>query len=349
MNEVELIHRLHSLNEEELFYRNYQISKKNPETFKAFLANINIDECLKKHLIIPEIKETMPPSMKDEYFFNQVEIGISVQKHNCYSPAFEHYHSYFEALYVYEGTCEHTVNNSTSTLKLGDFCIIPPGTSHSIYVGDQSIIIVMIIKVSAIENTFKNPTYYKDNLLADFFLRNTHYSNPNSYLMFHTGNDTELKDIIVKMIVEHTNKYQEYDAMLYAYFSLFFANLVRNYERTIELSDYLNYNSTEAFEIVDYIKNHHADCTLDSIARRYHYSSEYTSKFIKLATGKTFSEILISARLNQTIQLLKSTNLSISDIAYQVGYSNAESLIRLFKKQYHKTPSEYRKFLQQII
>ena len=329
MNEIELLRHIHTLNNEELFYKNYQEAKKGPDnSFSDYINALDIDYCVNNHLVIPEIKETMPPSMKDEYFYLETDAGMVIQKHNCYSPAFEHFHTYFEAFYVYEGTCEHTIDNQTKILKMGDFCIIPPGVSHKISVMDQSIIIVMILSSQVMENTFKNPTFYKDNLLAEFFMKNIHFSSDNDYLMFHTGNDSELKNIIIQMMLESTNKYQEYDAILSAYFSLFFGK-----------------RFAAAFEITTYIQEHHTDINLEKIAQRYHYTPEYTSRYIKETTGKTFSEILIDARMKHAISLLKSTSLPISEVAYLVGYQNTENFIRVFKSRYSKTPTAYRKDL----
>lgn len=78
----------------------------------------------------------------------------------------------------------------------------------------------------------------------------------------------------------------------------------------------------------------------------FHYAPEYASRFIKEATGKTFSEILTDARMKHALSLLKSTSLPISEIAFQIGYENTENFIRTFRKRYDKTPSAYRKDLQ---
>ena len=83
MNEVELQHSLYTLNEAECFYRSYQEKKNDPVLFKEFIQNLDVDECLRRHYVIPEIKETMPPSMKDEYFYSESEAGMVIQKHNC--------------------------------------------------------------------------------------------------------------------------------------------------------------------------------------------------------------------------------------------------------------------------
>ncbi len=345
MNEIELLQSLHSLNEAERFYKAYQDARKDPVSFKSFLDSVDRKECVEKHFVIPEFKETMPPSMKDEYFYSDSDVGMVIQKHNCYSPVFEHFHTYFEAFYVLEGTCEHEIGGSAKTLKMGDFCIIPPGVSHKIAVNDQSVIAVMILSSQVIDNTFRNPTFYKDNLLSEFFLKNLHYSSDNDYLMFHTGNDQELKNIIMQMMLESINKYQEYDAILSAYFSLFFGKLLRFYERTIDRDVDQSKNNAAAFEISAFIQEHHPDVTLQKVADRYHYTPEYTSRFIKELTGKTFTDILIDAKMKHAISLLKSTSLPISEVAFQVGYENTENFIRTFKRRYDMTPTAYRKEL----
>ena len=93
MNEFELIQSLHSLNDSEQFYLQYQLAKKNPSAFRRFLKEVDIEECVRKHYVIPEISATMPDAMRDEYFFSDPQIGMLISKHNCYSPVFQHFHS----------------------------------------------------------------------------------------------------------------------------------------------------------------------------------------------------------------------------------------------------------------
>ena len=343
MNQIELMQDLHTLNESELFYRRYQEAHKSPESLRHFLDSLDMDYVLEKHFIVPEIVETMPPSMKDEYFFNNTDIGIILQKHNCYTPAFRHFHTYFEAFYVFEGICHHEIAGQSRVLRMGDFCIVPPGTSHTISVQDRSIVIVMILSSEVIENVFKNPTYYKQNALADFFLKNIHFSSDNNYLMFHTGNDQELKDLIIQMMLESINRYQEYDAILYSQFAIFFAKLIRYYEGTIETPSQNQRNSGLAYDIMTFIRENHDRITLDDVARHFNYTPEYTSKLIKKVTNSTFMNLVTDSRMKHAVSLLKSTRLSVAQIANQVGYENAENFIRTFRKKYSMTPSAYRK------
>ena len=345
MNEKELLQELYALNESERFYRSYQQAKKDPASFSRFLHSLDIRECVQKHILIPEFKETMPPSMRDEYFYSDTEAGMVVQKHNCYSPDFEHFHTYFEAFYVYDGTCDHALGGKKETMHIGDFCIIPPGVSHRISVQNQSIVIVMILSAQVIENTFRNPTFYKNNLLSEFFLKHLRFSSEDDSLVFHTGNDQDLRNILIQMMLESRNKYQEYDAILSAYFSLFFGKLLRHYEHTIDAPDQDSRRNAAAADIVAYIHEHHTDITLPQLAEKYHYTPEYTSRYIKEVTGRTFSQILIDARMKHAVSLLQSTGLPVSEVAYQVGYENTENFIRRFKKTYNKTPDRYRREL----
>lgn len=342
MNQIELLQNLHSLNVHEQFYKRYQEEKKHPETFPSYLASLDMNMILENHYVIPEIIETMPPSMKDEYFYSDSELGILLQKHNCYSPEFTHFHTYFEALYVFEGICRHTADGQTRILRMGDLCIIPPGVSHSIDVQDSSIVIVIILSTEVMENVFKNPAYLKQNLLSEFFLKNIRNSG-SSYLSVHTGNDQELKDLMIQMMLESTNKYQEYDAILYSLFAVFFAKLLRFYENTIEISSNSLSDSRIAYSITAFIDENHNTVTLADTAKHFGYTPEYTSRLIRKATGRTFMDLVTESRMKHAQALLKSTNLAVSKIAPQIGYESTENFIRVFKKRYHMTPSEFRR------
>ncbi len=347
MNEIELIQSLHNYNESELFYMDYQNAKKDPEGFKKFLSGLDVVYCVAKHLVIPEFPETMPDAMRDEYFYSDPELGMVIRKHNCFSPVFQHFHTYFEAFYVFEGICVQEIGGKRQTLRMGDLCIIPPGVSHSLSVQDSSIVINLINSSAVIENVFKNPLYYRNNVLSDFFIRNMHFSSANNYLMFHTGNDHELKDLILQMMLESINRYQEYEVILNAYFSIFFGKLLRYYENTAELGEPDTQRSRLSYEMNKYIQDHHRQITLEDVANRFGYSEEYTSRLIRQLMGRTFTEILADSRMKHAVSLLKSTSLPVREIAYQVGYENPENFIRTFKKHNKKTPTEYRRSLDE--
>ncbi len=95
---------------------------------------------------------------------------------------------------------------------------------------------------------------------------------------------------------------------------------------------------------ISYIENHFdQNIKLEEIADFLHISKYYFIKIFKNYTGTTPYEYLINFRINTSKELLKSTQLSMDEVANRVGYPDASSFIRSFKKTVGLTPSKYRR------
>ena len=60
-------------------------------------------------------------------------------------------------------------------------------------------------------------------------------------------------------------------------------------------------------------------------------------------SGVTFKEYLILYRITEAKKLLITTDLSISEIAEQVGYINVNNFVKIFRDREHTTPLQYRR------
>jgi two-component system, response regulator YesN len=85
------------------------------------------------------------------------------------------------------------------------------------------------------------------------------------------------------------------------------------------------------------------DISLKTLAKSVNVSPSYLSTTFKQHYHKTISKYLIEKRLNKAMELMRTTNMSISDISSSVGYLDANYFSVLFKKRVGKTPREYRK------
>ncbi len=94
--------------------------------------------------------------------------------------------------------------------------------------------------------------------------------------------------------------------------------------------------------IMNYIQNHFENVSLDELSEEFHLTKPYLSKYIRNKTGETFGEIVQGIRMNKACELLKSTNLTVENIAEKVGYPTVEHFNRLFKKRYGTSPVKYR-------
>ena len=95
-------------------------------------------------------------------------------------------------------------------------------------------------------------------------------------------------------------------------------------------------------EIMNYIQANYIDITLDDLAEKFYLSKPYISKYIKEKSGVTFGELVKKIRMKKAKALLKSSSMTVENIALSVGYQNVEHFNRLFKKTYNMTPVQFR-------
>lgn len=67
------------------------------------------------------------------------------------------------------------------------------------------------------------------------------------------------------------------------------------------------------------------------------------SKTFKERIGQSLPSYLNSIRIKKAAELLKNPDLSITEIAYFVGFGSVEHFIRIFKEVYGVSPKEYRR------
>lgn len=334
---------IYKMNEEELFYRKYYYARQQEYSLEKFLAEIDMDYVIKRHLMVPELKQTIPPRFEDSFFIDiKDDKSIGIVKHNRYTPAIAHSHTFFELIYVYSGSCKQQINTHTISLRTGDICIIPPNVTHTVEVFDESIIINVLMRKNTLHNIFFN-FLRTPNILSAFFINNIYSKNGNDYIIFHSGNDNDLKEKFIYMLWENMNKNRYYYEMISNTIMLIFGLLIRNYEKSVETPTFTHKLDVQRFALLQYIQDNFTTVTLEDVAARFHYTPQYTSKLIKQATGHTFTQILQQVRIERAQVLLQDTNLSIADIGNQIGYEAAEHFIRTFKKYNEITPSEYRR------
>jgi YesN/AraC family two-component response regulator len=74
----------------------------------------------------------------------------------------------------------------------------------------------------------------------------------------------------------------------------------------------------------------------------YGYSATYFGKLFHRVVGVSFSEYLVNARINQAKILLKTSEMSVSQIAYYLGYCDVSYFTRQFKKIVGCPPNSFR-------
>lgn len=108
--------------------------------------------------------------------------------------------------------------------------------------------------------------------------------------------------------------------------------------------DTVNYEDADKDNVFTYLQAsfQHPDLTVSDVQIATGIHERKISFIIKKYTQTSFKQYINRLRIEKAKALLTSTNLSISDIAYECGYSNVSHFNRVFKTQQEVSPQEFR-------
>ena len=98
----------------------------------------------------------------------------------------------------------------------------------------------------------------------------------------------------------------------------------------------MNENVVSVLEVIG--RDYQKELSLKDISKDLFINPVYLGQLIKKETNSTFAELLNKQRIKAAQQLLLSTNDSIEDICYTVGYSNVGYFYKVFRKLCGKSP-----------
>ena len=81
--------------------------------------------------------------------------------------------------------------------------------------------------------------------------------------------------------------------------------------------------------------------SLGQVAAAAYMSPQYFCRFFKRVTGSTFMHYLQQIRIDKAKQLLLAGDMSVTQIAYEVGFESLSYFNRVFRQLTHLTPSEF--------
>ena len=95
--------------------------------------------------------------------------------------------------------------------------------------------------------------------------------------------------------------------------------------------------------VVEYMSAHvHESLTLECLAREAAISKFHFARLFRAATGETPHAFLVRLRMQAARQMLRDTNLNVTEVAAAVGYTDAAHFTRVFARAGGRSPSAYR-------
>lgn len=97
------------------------------------------------------------------------------------------------------------------------------------------------------------------------------------------------------------------------------------------------------YRIADYIEEHLAeDLRSEDLSRIFRYSSNYIGQMFKVEFGCSLNDYINKKRIEHAKKYLRHETLTVSEIAYKVGYNDVHYFCTLFKRYVGITPKQFR-------
>ena len=264
-----------------------------------------------------------------------IDDGIEIKGKYSYGM---HSHRFNEIVFVLQGSCQITGQNGSFVLNKGDATLIPTDVSHSIKSDLHSYFMVVSFWIRKAEDV-AFPDSFKDftQLVAGkepVYLKNFRCGGDFDKLIDYYYSDYLYKDQFI------TNCLREIMLMLLESKStkagaLKTATLESNDYRSYIIENYMNLNFTNKANLSD-------------LCRLLHLSTVQTQRLVKNLYNMQFREQVLFRRMEYAKNLLQNTNLSVTDIASETGYSTVQSFVAAFKGLCGITPLQYRKMIKKV-
>lgn len=267
---------------------------------------------------------------------------ITVRPHTRFVAFPKHTHNYVEVIYMCSGQTRHLINDEEVILRQGELLFLSQKATQEIDAAGENDIAVNFIILPEFFDQSLQMMGEEENPLRKFIIECLRGESANQigYLHFKVTDVLPIQNLLENLIWTIMNNQQNKRSINQITMGLLFLQLL-NY------TDKVTMGSTPAQEdvlltILRFIEEHYKDAELSQLAECMHYDLYWLSRLIKKQTGKTYTELLQDKRLQQASFLLKTTDMSVSDVGNAVGYDNLSYFHKIFRKQYGVSPKKYR-------
>lgn len=253
-----------------------------------------------------------------------------------------HWHDDIELALVVDGSKQYNINGQIITVAKGDGLFINSRQLHSgfsLEKTDCEYICTLFHPILLCSNKYMEDTFVRPIV--------SNQALPYKYLSANIPWEREILDSL-RMLLNASKHESEPTFHLKAH-RVFF----RIWEHLYTFNQKLcpvntkpigNNNLTSLKEMLAYIHNQYeGKLTLEDIAKAGNMSESSCNTVFREYLHQTPMEYVINYRLNISMDLLKSTNLTITDICHSVGFSGASYFSETFRKHIGCSPSVYRK------
>lgn len=245
-----------------------------------------------------------------------------------WSYGYHHHENVYELTFIVESSGRLLLENGHIPLKTGDIVVMPPEILHSYSCAPEEAMAYYAVWVDADSNDGAIPTFLKGVRGEPAIV------SAGKYLEYIQSAFRILGELhqINNGVVDETCQ------SIYLGLLMLIQKIYLHRSIVVSISP-----SSYASDVLWYINRHCGeDLSLEGLARQFNISASHLRRIFKQVYGISPIHYLIKRRITMATDYLLKTDMSVAEVARQVGYENTTHFTHLFTDRIGCTPSEFR-------
>jgi AraC family L-rhamnose operon regulatory protein RhaS len=252
-----------------------------------------------------------------------------------------HNHAYYEIICILKGKGIHQVNENHLPYSKGNVFLLGPEDYHAFEIHHTTDFLYLRFTENYVRDIEqKHKAEWKQ--IVNRLLHNAY--GLHKALMLGSRDQQKFFELVLLLASEYEAQtaatFQVIrDGLMKAIVSL----LARNVQTSTTISRNAHHSSIE--EMLTFIRQHihqNDQLRIQYLAEKFNFAPNYISLYFKKQTGESLKDYITRYRLKTVETRLRYSQLTISQIAHELGFTDESHLSKQFKKYYGLSPRQYR-------
>ncbi len=254
---------------------------------------------------------------------NNLNIFVSQRHPESQTSEKFHFHTYYEFIYIDEGSIMFRYQNLCKQFFKGDIIYIPPFILHK-----------EICNNARTRHIYFNMTYIKEYISPEILHKICHKFEKG---IVHSPAAKQSHKDDFNMVFNNVLNDDNQFSYLYIYSMI---------DSATQYNLNLSSENAQLRNIMNYIEqNYYKKLTLSEVAEVTSLTVTYICKLFKKEMGFTVGNYIKFIKMKHAVYMLTDSTYSISKISTKLSFSSPKHFSKDFKEQYGISPSEYRKYI----
>lgn len=279
---------------------------------------------------------------KRAHVFADPKVPIAVIEVNEHPDLRTHHHAFTEVVFVVEGIGEHLFAGRKRSIGAGEVLVVNEGQDHA-YSNTKGLRIINLLFDEKYLLS-RLPFLKRIDGYRTFF-----HMKPEFPLLYASGQRVwfpakemnRILGVLRALVGELGRQDSGWEAMSLALVQQIVVSICRIFVRTpLPPEEHL----TGVGAALSHIENHFDEVIdLKKLEQVSRLTARTLLRHCETATGHSPMQYLHRVRLNEACRLLKQTDISVTEIAFRVGFQDSNYFTRCFRKIIGESPSSYRR------